>query len=170
MGMKRAEVKATLTLSGNTYYIYPFGAFVSVNMSGEVFSFFAPVVAGAAPIVAGAEAGGDVSLLDVDAESAARHLANAVSGINGDRLEKLMKKLLVEHQNISVEAPDKKAEWLTKDLADELFCCETQDMFILAMEVIKVNYDGFFKNLAGQFGGLRDVITKRMAALQSTEN
>ena len=41
---------------------------------------------------------------------------------------------------------------MTEDLADEIFCGDTQDMFILAFDVIQANYSGFFKRLGGQFG------------------
>jgi len=153
--MRQHEVKQERTLGDNTYYVRPFGAFKAANMSGEIMSLLTPILAGVAPIIAGAEIVGDnISLLDMDAEKAAPHLSNAMSGINGDKLEALLRKLLIQHKNISVEVDGKEAQPLTADLADELFCGDTQDMFILAFDVIKVNYSGFFKKLGGQFGGV----------------
>jgi hypothetical protein len=152
--MKQHEVKQERTLNGNTFYVRPFGAFKAANMSGEILSLLTPVLAGVAPIIAGAEIQGDnVTLLDMDAEKAAPHLAKAMDGINGDKLEALLLKLLIQYKNISVQLDgENEAQLLTRDLADEVFCGDTQDMFILAFDVIKVNYAGFFKRLGGQFG------------------
>ena len=142
------------TLSGNKFYIRPFGAFTSANLSGEIISLVVPVLSAAAPLIGNATGNGaDTSLLDIDSEVAAPILANAAAGISGDRLEALLKKLLIKHGNISVELEgERDAQNLTEDLADEVFCGETQDMFILAFEVIKVNYSGFFEKLAFPFG------------------
>ena len=152
--MKQFEVKQKRELGGNLFFIRPFGAFKSANLSGEIMGMLTPILAGIAPIVAGAEiSGGVVDLGGIDAEKAAPHLANALSGISGDKLEALLKKLLIAHNNISVQlAGEKDAQPLTEDLADELFCGDTQDMFILALDVVKANYEGFFKKLGGQFG------------------
>ena len=153
--MKQHEVTKKRELGGNIFYVRPFSAFKAANMSGEIFSLITPILAGIAPVIAGAETSeGNTSLLDVDAEKAAPHLANALSGISGDKVELLMKKLLTQHNNISVQLEgEDDAQLLTEDIANEVFCGETQDMFILAFEVIKANYSGFFKRLGGQFGG-----------------
>ena len=49
---------------------------------------------------------------------------------------------------------------LTEDLANEVFCEDVQDMFLLAFEVIRTNYNGFFKKLGGRFGPLIEGLTK----------
>ena len=49
---------------------------------------------------------------------------------------------------------------LDKDLADEVFCGELQDMFILCYEVIKLNFKGFFKRVGIQSGSLIDKLRK----------
>ena len=152
--MKRFDVKQERELSGNKFYIRPFGAFKAANMSGEIVSLLTPVLAHVAPIMADVKVKGDTAnILDMDAEKAAPYLANAMSGISGDKLELLLKKLLIQYKNISVELEgETEAQILTEDLADEIFCGETQDMFILTFDVIKANYSGFFKRLGGQFG------------------
>ncbi len=158
--MKQFEVLKERTLNGNTFYIRPFSAFKSANLSGEIMSIITPVIASIAsiaPIVSGANVnnGGEVNLLDVDAEKAAPYLANAMQGLSGEKVEMLLKKLLILYKNISVQLDgEKEAQILTEDVADEVFCAETQDMFVLAFDVIKVNYSGFFRRLGGQFGSL----------------
>jgi hypothetical protein len=68
-------------------------------------------------------------------------------------VEVLLHKLLTKYRNVTVELSDgSDAQILTDDLANEVFCGDAQDMFILAFEVIKVNFSGFFKNLAIPFG------------------
>jgi len=152
--MRRHEVKQTRVLNGNTFYVRPFGAFKASNLSGEIFSLFSPILAGVAPILAGeGNNDGQASVFDIDAEKAAPHLANALSGINGDKMEKLLKKLLIQYKNVSIELEgEDEAQILTEDIADEVFCGDAQDMFILAFDVIRANYSGFFKKLGGRFG------------------
>ena len=162
--MKQHDTKHERDLNGNTFYVRPFGAFKAANLSGEILSLLTPILAGVAPIVAGATVEGDnISLLDMDAEKAAPHLASAMSGINGEKLEALLKKMLIQYKNVSVQLDGKdEAELLTEDLANEVFCGDTQDMFILAFDVIKVNYSGFFKKLGGQFGGVLNALVEKV--------
>ena len=44
--------------------------------------------------------------------------------------------------------------------SNEVFCEDVQDMFLLAFEVIRTNYNGFFKKLGGRFGSLIEGLTK----------
>jgi len=49
---------------------------------------------------------------------------------------------------------------LTKDIVNEMFCGDIQDMFALAIEVVKVNYNGFCKKTAARFGPVIAALTK----------
>ena len=73
-----------------------------------------------------------------------------------------MKKLLNDYENVSVEgdATEGKTMRLTYDLANEVFCGDVQDMYILCFEVIKLNYSGFFKRLGVQSGSLKELTRK----------
>jgi len=156
--MKQHDVKQERILGSNIFYVRPFGAFKAANLSGEVFSLLMPILISIAPVVMKGRAKTGTaeemaSVLDVSAEEIAPHLANATAGISGDKLELLLRKLLIENNNISVELDGKEGpQPLDKDLANEIFCGDIQDMFILAFDVIKVNYSGFFKKLGGQYG------------------
>ena len=79
-----------------------------------------------------------------------------------------MKKLLIDHKNVSVEGEttDGEVKLLTYDIANEVFCGDVQDMFVLCFEVIKLNFNGFFKKMAAQFGGLTEALKKA----QNTKN
>ncbi len=160
MGLRRLEPTA-VTIGEMEFYITPFGAFKAANLTGELASVLAPLLGALAPLVAGGKnsqdglEGIDGGLMDIDAGAAAEALSNC-AGISGDRLEKLMRKLLLGG-NIVVELTDEEtgeteAQRLTSDLADEVFCGEIQDMFLLCFHVIKLNFNGFFKKLGTRSG------------------
>ncbi len=155
--MKRMEVTEKV-IGENKFYLKPFPAFAAVNISGELASVLTPVLGGLASIVAAGQ--GDnlkdktASLMDVEIDDALPVLTKSFSGLSGESLERLMRKLLIESGNISVEceATGGEVKVLNKDIADEVFCGDVQDMFILAFEVIRLNFNGFFKKIAALFG------------------
>ena len=159
--MKQLEAHS-VAIGENTFYIRPLPAFKAANMSGELASLVLPILTGLAPMLGGADA--DKGLFDVDLEAAAPTIAEAFTSLSGDKLEAILKHLLLAGRNISVETPDsEKAVLLTEDLANELFCAEVQDMFMLAFEVIRTNYNGFFKKLAARFGPATQRMTQAAA-------
>ena len=175
--MKQFDVKQTRELDGNKFYIRPFPAFISANMSGELSALVVPVLASLAPLVGkGMKLDESSSVMDMDATDIVPLLADSLSTLNGDKLESLLKKLLVKHGNISVELDDgmgglKEVQKLTEDLANEIFCGDTQDLFILAFDVIKANFSGFFKRLGDRFGGVLNALLEKVTpSSQDTDN
>lgn len=151
----------------NTFYIRPFGAFAAANISGELAALLSPILAGIAPLFGGLDTGDGGSdaaanLLDMDIEEAMPAISSALSTISGDKVERMMRRLLIDQQNISVQGEDTDGDTviLDKDLADEVFCGELQDMFILCYEVIKLNFKGFFKRVGIRSGSLIDKLRK----------
>ena len=138
----------------NTFYIKPFPAFPAAYISAELSRVLAPAVGELGPVLKG-EVGEKFDIMDIDVEDALPALSGALGSISGEKMESLMKLLLIRHKNISVKGPatDNEPAVLDEDLADEVFCGELQDMLILCFEVVKVNYAGFFKKIAGRFGG-----------------
>ena len=168
MGLRRLE-PTVVKIGEMNFYITPFGAFKAANLTGELASVLAPLLGALAPVIAGRKENGverDNGLLDIDAGAAAEALSNC-TGISGDRMEKLMRKLLLGG-NIVVELIDentgeREVQRLTADLADEVFCGEIQDMFLLCFHVIKLNFNGFFKRLgtrSGKEGGAEEEETE----------
>lgn len=132
----------------NTFYIRPFPAFTAANISGELIAMLAPAVAGLAPLaISASDSNAEPDIMNLDVAS----FSGAISGLSGDKVENLLKKLLTKHGNVSVETEDG-VKRLDNDLANEIFCGSAQDMFILAVDVINVNFEGFFKKISGQFG------------------
>ena len=151
----------------NTFYIRPFGAFAAANISGELAALLSPILAGIATLFGGldtGDGGSDAAAnpLDMDIEEAMPAISSALSTISGDKVERMMRRLLIDQQNISVQGEDTDGNTviLDKDLADEVFCGELQDMFILCYEVIKLNFKGFFKRVGIQSGSLIDKLRK----------
>ena len=136
------------------FAITPFAAFKAANISGELVATLSPLAGAIAPLVGTVMKKRDgSSIADMDVAEAAKALSNC-SEIDGDRLEALMRKLLLGG-NISVKFDDngkRRTERLNEDLANELFCGEVQDMYVLCVHVIQINYNGFFERLATQFG------------------
>lgn len=158
--MKQLEAHS-VAIGENTFYIRPLPAFKAANMSGELAALVLPLMTGLASMMK--QAGADGSVFDIDLEAAAPTIAEAFSAVSGDKLETILRHLLIAGKNISVELPgNKKPSILTEDLANEIFCEEVQDMFLLAFEVIRTNYKGFFKRLTAQFGAAMETMKVRV--------
>lgn len=168
--MKMHEPKK-VKVGGNTFYIWPFSAFKATNISGDLMAFLLPLVGAIAPFLGGGGTGGGAdSLLDVNMDQAAPAITGAFNSVSGDRVEAMLKKLLIVHKNITVDVPDEDdPAVLDEDLANEIFCGEPRDMFILAFEVIRFNYNGFFSKLGARFGGVTEKLLAMVDSLKTTE-
>ena len=141
---RRVEGKE-VSVGGEIFVIYPFGAFTAANLSGELGSMLGPMIGAIAPLVADTKIS-----LDDDVATAAPQLATAFSSLSGEKLERLMKKLLCS-QNIVTKTD---GEWLTEEMADEIFCGKVDEMFQLAFFVLRENFGGFFEKAGSLFGKL----------------
>lgn len=160
--MKQMEVTEK-TIGENTYYIKPFPAFTAANLSGELAAILTPLLGGVVSLVGtGGTGSKPENISDVQVDDALAAVTKAFGELSGDKIERLMKKLLIDNGNISIEGDvtGGKAKLLTYDLANEAFCGEAQDMYILCYEVIKLNFNGFFRKLGTQFGSLKEVLAK----------
>lgn len=160
-------------IGDSTFYIRPFPAFTAANISGDLAALVTPMLGALVPLVTGEGSKGKNTgdIMDVEVEDALPALSDAFSGLSGDKFERLMKKLLVDYKNISVESPGitTKVMVMDLDLANEVFCGEVQDMYILCWEVIKINFRGFFKKIGAQFGGLQEALQKMTPTSENTE-
>ena len=147
MAMKQLEAVRE-TVGGVKFYITPFPAFKAANLTGELASVLTPLLGVLSPLV------GEGNLMDLDVGRAAEAMANC-NAIDGDKLEKLMRKLLLGGHIVTEVADEEgrmEAQRLDMDLANEIFCGEVQDMFVLCFHVIKLNFNGFFKKFASLSG------------------
>ena len=142
------------TVGDYEFAITPFPAFKAANISGELAAVLSPLAGAVAPLVGAALKDGEsASVMDMDVTEAAKALSSC-SGISGDKLESLMKRLLLGgHISVKYEADGKpRTDRLNEDLANELFCGDVQDMYVLCVHVIQINFGGFFKRLAALSG------------------
>lgn len=163
--MKQFDVKEK-EIGGNKFFIRPFPALVAANISGDLAAAVVPILGAIAPLAS--KINGSANLLDMNAEEAMPVITEAAANLSGDRIEYLMKKLLINHMNISVEiAGSQQTETLAEDLLNEIFCGDIQDMFLLAFEVIRINFAGFFGKLGSQYGV---ALKQKMTVLPSMSN
>jgi len=180
--MKQMEV-TTKQIGENIFYIKPFPAFTAANISGELAAVITPMLSGLAPIFgeigdtktsdsAGGASAEPANIMDMEIETALPAISDAFSAISGDKIERLMKKLLIDSKNVSVEgeATGGKAMVMTMDLANEVFCGDLQDMYILCFEVIRINFGGFFRRLGIQSGSLKAMLQKKIPSTESGAN
>ena len=171
--MKQMEITKK-EIGENTFYIKPFPAFVAVNISGELVSVLSPLLGGIAAVVgtgSGGEGSDEKNIMDVDVSEALPVVSQAFSSISGEKFERLMKKLLIDNKNVSVEseATDGQVKVLDYDLANEVFCGDVQDMYILCFEVIRLNFKGFFSKIGDRFGDLKGLLQKEAPTTKNGE-
>ena len=155
MGLKQLE-PTVRKVGDNVFYITPFPAFRAANLSGELASVLAPLSGVVAAVMSGTD-GETFNFMDLDVKKVADGMSGCAE-LSGDKLEAVMKKLLLGG-HISVEFTDesgeKSMEKLDIDLANEIFCGEIQDMYVLCFHVIQLNFNGFFKRLAALSGAAK---------------
>lgn len=170
--MKQLESRE-VTVGENIFYIRPLPAFKAANLSGELAALVLPLVTGLTTLIPAGTTAENMGngLFDIDVKDAGPAISAAFSSLSGDKIEAILKHLLIAGKNISVEVPGERVQILTEDLANEVFCEDVQDMFILAFEVIRTNYNGFFKKLGGRFGPVVEALKQTVTPSQtSTES
>ncbi len=142
--MKQMEIKK-VTIGERDFYIKPFGAFTAARISGDIASTVAPIVSGLSPFLIG-------QIGDNAIETACDALAN----LDGEKLEKLATVLLLTYNNVTYagEETNNRNVPLSRDIIDEIFCCDLQDMIALCIEVVKLNFGSFFSKLMNRTGNL----------------
>ena len=126
------------------FCIFPMSAFAAANLSGNLIKTIAPAITVLMSMFDGKSINdiAETQINDIDGEA----IAAAFAGIDGDKLEKLLKQTLLGGSRISVTNDDyPEGQRLTEDIINELFCLNVQNMFVLAFHVIMANYSGFFK-------------------------
>lgn len=157
-----------VTVNEYQFHIFPFPAFKAANMSGDLINVLGPVLGGLASLVGGDNENEGSSLLDVDVEKAAPAIAGAFSSVSGDKIEGLLRKLLISGRNITVDLEDETV-YLTEDYLNEIFCGSVESMYILAFHVIKANFGGFFKKFKN-LSGIVEKISKMKTDQTNTED
>lgn len=151
-----------------TFYVRKFAAFYAANVSAELTKTVAPIIGGIAPLMGGM--GERFSLADVNMDYAGAALQTAFSQLTGEEFERVISKLLINDRNVSVSGPatEGSVRIMSKDDANEIFCGEVENMILLCVKVIELNYKGFFKKVAARFGNLS--VNTEAAESKTTES
>ena len=148
--MKRLETTEKV-IGENTFYIRPFAAFTAASIGSELAALLAPILSNIFPSLHSEEAAsGENNVLSADIDDVLPAIANAAAYLDGKKIERMMTRLLIENDNVSVQgaATGGSVQKLTKDLADEVFCQNLTSMLALGFEVAKLNFGGMFTQLA----------------------
>ena len=157
-----------VTVNGYKFHIFPFPAFKAANMSGELVKVLGPALGSLITLLGGGDEEEGSNLLDVDLEKSAPAIAGAFASIDGDKIEGLLKRLLLSGKNVTVTV-DGETDYLTEDMLNDIFCGSVEGMFVLAFHVIRTNFGGFFK----KFESLSGVVGKKLQEMKTpndTEN
>lgn len=153
-----------------TFYIYPLPAFTAANLSTEVVSLLSPLagsIAGAFKTSGDSSSKDDSaekkSLMDMDINEAAPYIAGAFSHLSADKVEKLIRALLLGGNVAVCEAESSDAEYLTEDKCNEVFRGNVQNMFVLAFYVLRENYGDFFVNIGSRSGDAIEAVKKMIS-------
>ena len=161
--MKRFEPKEVI-VSDRTFHIFPFGAFKAANLSGELAQIAIPLLTA---ITALPSSGDGENPLDRDLSELTPALASAFDSLSGDKVESLLKKLLTQSQNVSIDLENGETVVLTEDLVNEVFCCDIIGIYQLAFEVIRTNFGGFFEKLGNLSGSVTEKVAPLMKAVKT---
>lgn len=165
INLKQQEV-SEYTIGEYTFYVKPFSAMKSVNISADLTKTIGPAVGGIFSLlgsVAGEDnPGGDVEsvLSRIDPQKAVTVLREALTTLDGDDLERVVRRLLIDYHNVSVSGPmtEDKAVPMDMNIFNDVFCCETQNIYLLCWDVINLNFGSFFGDMKLRFGDLTGVM------------
>jgi hypothetical protein len=153
--MKQMEVTKK-NINGTDFYIKPFPAMKASNISGDLTAFLAPVLTVIVPLIGSVNDDesqeGAKGFMDIDIDRYLPQIVTALSATDGDKVETMVRKLLVDHNNVSYDDEKGNITRLTYEDVNEIFCGRIFDMYRLCYEVVKVNFGGFFDSIGSLFG------------------
>ena len=161
--MKQFDPKDVI-VSGHQFHIFPFPAFKAANLSGELAQIAVPLLTAITALPSGGEG---ENPLDRDLSELTPALASAFDSLSGDKVESLLKKLLTQSQNVSIDLENGETVVLTEDLVNEVFCCDIIGIYQLAFEVIRTNFGGFFEKLGNLSGSVTEKVAPLMKAVKT---
>lgn len=145
--MRQLEPKR-VTIGEVEYAIYPFGAFDAAAISGDLAKIIGPLLVGVLPLLDATD--------DSEWNELVPPLTSVLTTLDGDKLQNLLRQLLIVKKNISCEYRNEDGQIeqknLTIEVANELFVGNLDAMIELAVEVVKFNFGGFFTQMRTLFG------------------
>lgn len=168
--MKQQNTKKVI-IDEMAFYIRPFGAFSAAGMTATLGKTIGPVLGGVAPVISDYMSGEDgktKSVEELDFGIVATGIGDSLAAVDPDGLVAMLKMLLTDHHNITYcNNEGGESSVLTEDDCNEIFCQDLGGMMTLALEVVKVNFSGFFGKLAARYGIRMDEM--KAAIMKNTE-
>jgi len=147
-----------------TYHIMPWAPFKAAKNLGTLQKYILPVVGKLADGVAH-----NPDVLEMDTNTDMGSIMSCLDGtfqeianrLDENAIDALLK-MILDSEYISVDDPATgKPAKLTEPVLNRLFTGNIADMFVLAAEVIKVNYSDFFTIFGSRFGNLGMLINRK---------
>ena len=156
--MRQLEPKR-VTIGEIEYAIYPFGAFDAAAISGDLAKMIGPLLVGVLPFID--EKGKPAA----DLSNLGPALNMALASLDGEKLQSMLRQLLIVKKNINCEYRDDTGQivqkLLTIELANEIFVGNLDEMVQLAVEVVNFNFAGFFTQMLTLFGSRSKTTQKK---------
>lgn len=150
----------------NEFFVHPFSAFDSIGLSGDLLKIASPILSA---LNSSMLENGTGDILDIEIESIAPVIAGAVQSLNGEVVKDLMRKLLLSENVAFNDKETGEAKWLKESDCDDLFE-DIIEMYMLAWNVIKVNYGSFFGSQGRLFGKGQKSTLQEAKTSKNTEN
>lgn len=165
--------KTEVQISGTSFFIAPFPVFVSVRITAMLTKVLSPVLGGLVALLGSGNNEEGTSESDAMEEAAAAipTFTDAMSSLNPYDFEKLMRELLITSRTIvwkNDQQPD--GEILIEESLNALMAGNSQDVYILAYHVLKVNFKGFFEKFKSLSGNPTVKALLKKAELTGTED
>ena len=155
--MNKLMIAKRVTIGECDFAIFPFPAFTASTISGDLAKFFGPLIAGFLPLLGGEQTEEVIdSVMQMKVDDLVPSFIKAIQTLDGVSVHNILKELLVDYKNISVEYREDNGEMvqsqLTYELANQIFVGGLDEMIRLAAEVVKLNFGDFFGKLFRQYG------------------
>lgn len=149
--LRQKEVQIDRT----SFFISPFPVFVAARITAMLSKTLAPVLGGVIALLGADDTEGKDTTAD-DVAAAIPAFSAALQSLSPRDFETLLRELLLNSRNIAFKNDEyPNGEILTEDAVNALFAGSTQNMYVLAYNVIKENYSGFFEKFKGPSGSAK---------------
>ena len=128
-----------VTVGEHTFSVRKFDIFTNSRITFNIMSTVAPLLGSLDALSGDSE--------EEHGENILSNLTGALAGMDGNRLEALLRELLLDEGCIAYDN-----ERLTKDTLNEIFCGDLYGLLHLAVKVFMLNNEKSFTMLGTQFG------------------
>ena len=147
-----------VTIGDFNFYIRPFHPFTANKILFKLKNILAGSLDEAIPLISEMIEQDNKGVMDIELDSRIIPVVfKALKNLDGDTAEELFLLLLLNHKNIAflpsnIEGDKGTAKALDEDAINVAFTGELQDLYLLCVHVLKINYLNFFVKAPNRFG------------------